>query len=272
MATGTAATERRARRLREAEQRALNRWRPAQRWYHPLIARAVIAASRFITHRLNELETAGRERFEALRQRGERGLLTISNHVSLFDDPILTSSFVSGPYRTVRWVGADALNFFGSPLKSWLFTAGKSVPIIRGAGVGQPGMTFLRDRLVSGDWVHMFPEGGRTRDPEARLAGDFKSGTGWLVAEARPLVLPFYHYGMHRVLPVGSVRPRRGNRIRLLFGEPVDCDDAWIAAVRARHGDPPEGPQLWDAIAAELRTALADLERRVHPEFAGTQR
>lgn len=252
----------------EREARALARWRPGQRWYHPAMARLVITTSRFITHRMNRLDIMGRERLDGVRERGGRGLLTISNHVSLFDDPILVSSLVSGPYRTVRWIGADALNFFGSRWKAWLFTAGKSVPIVRGAGLEQPGMDFLRDRLHAGDWVHMFPEGGRTRDAQARMAQEFRSGIGWLIDETRPLVLPFYHYGMQMVLPVGANRPRGGNDISVLFGDVVDCDEAWISeTVAGRAGKESTSPQRWDAIAAEMRERVGALERQLHPAF-----
>jgi monolysocardiolipin acyltransferase len=251
------------------EQRALARWQPRPRWYHPLLGRLVIAASRFIMTRLNHLEIAGRERFEALRERGSRGLLTYSNHVSLFDDPLLIANIVSGPYSRVRWVGADALNFFGSGPKAWLFTAGRSVPIMRGAGLDQPGMHFLADRLAGGEWVHLLPEGGRTRDPQARLAPEFKAGIGMLIARAQPLALPFYHYGMHEVLPVGAIRPRTGHHVRMVFGETIDCDDAWVARVVAAPGcAATDGPELWRAIAAETYDALSALQRAVHPAFA----
>ena len=270
MVTKSPPAERNSRRLKEAEERAVKRWRPGQRWYHPAIAKLVIATSRFITNRMNKLEVEGREHLDwALERAAGRGLLSISNHSSLFDDPILMANFVRGPYHDIRWVGADALNFFGSPFKAWLFTAGKSAPIVRGVGLDQPGMLFLRDRLAEGAWVHMFPEGGRTRDAGARMNPDFKPGTGWLIAEAKPLVLPFYHHGMQHVLPVGSIRPRRGHIVSLLFGEPIDCDEAWIEDVATRRGSAAEGPRLWEALSAEMHSAMAALEQRLHPALAG---
>jgi monolysocardiolipin acyltransferase len=259
-----------AERLRRAEEKAVARWHPGMRWYHPIIGRTVIAGSKFVTRVMNRLDVEGREHLEAVRERGGRGLLTISNHVSLFDDPLITSNFVHMPYRTVRWVGADAINFFGNRPRAWFYTAGKLAPIVRGSGIDQPGMHFLRERLQAGDWVHMFPEGGRTRDPEGRLMPEFKTGCGWLIEKAQPLVLPFYHYGMHRVLPVGSGFPRPGNRVRVLFGEPLDCDSEWIdAAARRRIGDTTGGAKLWEAITGELYDVLAGMERRIHPNAGG---
>lgn len=251
------------------EQRALARWRPGLRWYHPAMARVVIATSRFVMRRMNRLEIEGVERFESARARAAelgRGLLTYSNHVSLFDDPLLVSNFISGPYRSARWVGADAVNFFGSAPKAWLFTAGKSVPIVRGAGVDQPGMRYLADRLREGEWVHIFPEGGRSRDKKARLTGALKPGIGMMIAKTRPISLAFYHHGMHAVLPVGAVRPRAGNTVRVLFGAMRDWKESWTG--------PPdtdgEDPDLWQALAAEAWEELRRLEERVCPPSEGS--
>lgn len=116
------------------ERVAFARWQPGRKWYHPLMAVLVIRLSRFIMNTLNALAIEGIERFDSLREREIRGLLTFSNHVSLFDDPLIVSNFGVSSYDDVRWVVADALNFFDSPLKSWVFTAGKSVPIVRGSG------------------------------------------------------------------------------------------------------------------------------------------
>jgi len=74
-----------------------------------------------------------------------------------------------GDYDEVRWGAADALNFFGDALRGVLFSAGRCVPVVRGWGESQPGVVFLRDRLRDGDWVHLFPEGGRTREAGVRL-------------------------------------------------------------------------------------------------------
>jgi monolysocardiolipin acyltransferase len=253
--------------MSSGERAALARWKPGRRWYHPAMAWLVIRTSRFVMTRLNRLTIEGREHLASAREAG-RGLLTYSNHVSIFDDPLLVSCVVTGSYDSVRWVGADAINFFGSRPKSWLFTAGKSVPIVRGVGWDQPGMRFLAARLAAGGWVHLFPEGGRTRDPDGRMADEFKPGIGWLVAETRPLALPFYHYGMHRVLPVGSSRPRRGKPVTLRFGEPLDCGAGYLA--RLRGTDETNGPGLWRAIASDLHTRLTRLERAVR-DSSGSQ-
>jgi 1-acyl-sn-glycerol-3-phosphate acyltransferase len=245
------------------EQAAVARWKPGRRWYYPLLAAATINLSRFILHRLNSLTIEGEERFDALRERGGRGLLTYSNHVSLFDDPLLPSCFKIGGWETVRWVATDAINFFGSRPKAWLFTAGKGVPVVRGSGATQPGLGFLADRLREGAWVHIFPEGGRTRDPQGLMTPAFKPGIGRLMEEARPLALPFYHHGMREVLPIGALRPRRGKTVRLLFGEVFDSADD-LRELAAGDGAI-DHRALWEALAARAHGRLRRLEMRLHP-------
>ena len=246
------------------ESRAVARWNPARRWYHPWLAAIVAGVSRFIMRRMNTLTMEGRERFEALADRNGRGLLTFSNHVSLFDDPLLTANFTTSSYDNLRWVASDALNFFGSGWKAWIFTAGKCVPIVRGAGVDQDGFSFLRDHLAEGAWVHIFPEGGRTRDPHALMRTPFKLGIGRLIDEARPIALPFYHHGMQGVLPVGSNRPRTGQHVQLLFGEATSCDEAFLTSVDANLGAQNERAR-WEALAQWAYGELRALELRVHP-------
>ncbi len=182
----------------------------------------IVGLCRFLIEGLNRLETVNREAFDAARQTG-RPLLTFSNHVSLFDDPWLVGTFSPLRWADNRWCATDALNFFSNPVSARFFSFGRGVPIVRGAGLDQPGMRFLADRLrTPGEWVHIFPEGGRSRTP-GELRTPLKTGIGHLVAQTHPLLLPFHHTGMEGVLPIGARVPRGGNRIRLVFGEPVDA-------------------------------------------------
>jgi monolysocardiolipin acyltransferase len=255
--------------LSAREEKALARWRPAKnRLVNRMLAWFVINLSKLIMTRMNSLEIEGLDRFISARGRSGRGLLTYSNHVSLFDDPLLTSNLPLGGYDDIRWVAADALNFFGSRVKAFIFSGGKAVPIVRGAGFNQPGFDFLRDRLIDGDWVHVFPEGGRTRKGEGRLGEQFKAGLGRLIVETKPLALPFYHHGMHEILPIGAKTPRRGQHVRLVFGEPIDFNDDLIAEIAGPDESAQRGPQLWEAVTKHAYDVLNDLERSVRPDGA----
>ncbi|MCH8345338.1 MAG: 1-acyl-sn-glycerol-3-phosphate acyltransferase [Chloroflexi bacterium] len=252
--------------ISKREQKAVARWKPGQKWYHPFMAAVVIRLCKFYMTTMNSLNIEGLEKFESLQHRQGRGLLTFSNHVSLFDDPLLPSNFSLPRYEEIRWAATDAINFFGSPLKSWFFTSGKGVPIVRGAGLDQSGFHFLLDRLREGQWVHIFPEGGRTRHPLALMTHPFKSGIGRLIAETQPIALPFYHHGMRDILPVGSMVPRRGKAVRLVFGDPIDCDERYLQGItRQAEGAELSGLALWEALAARTYDALRHLELAVHP-------
>lgn len=268
--TALSMTEQGDARFDAREAKAVARWRPARRWYHPALAAIVIFGSKAIMGRLNTLTIEGRERLDALSERDGRGLLTFSNHVSMFDDPLLTANFTSARYDHIRWVASDAINFFGSSWKARVFTAGKCVPVVRGAGMGQDGLYFLRDRLAEGAWVHIFPEGGRTRDAHALMRTPFKSGIGRLIDEAHPVALPFYHYGMQDVLPVGSVRPRAGNQVTLRFGEATVCDEAFVNDL-TRGVDACDERSRWETIANWAYAQLRPLELGLNPHAGATR-
>jgi monolysocardiolipin acyltransferase len=239
---------------------AIRHWIPEERWYKPVVCRIVVGMSRFIMTSMNRLEFIHRDRWEAAFAHEGRGVLTFSNHVSLFDDPLLISNLGATRYDEVRWIPADHRNFFSSAMKGALFSCGKCVPIIRGAGLEQPGFDFLLERLRAGDWVHIFPEGGRTREADARLRTPFKIGIGRLLAEAHPIAIPFYHRGMHDVLPIGASRPRAGNEVAVHFGEPTGIDEGWMHSLAPAESSPTE---QWQAATDWAQGRLEDLESAV---------
>ena len=151
-------------------------------------------------------------------------------------------------------------NFFGTKLKGLVYSAGKCVPIIRGAGLDQPGFEFLIERLRANEWVHIFPEGGRTREAKGRLRVPFKTGIGRLMADARPIMIPFYHYGMHEVLPIGKALPRSGQNVVVHFGHPTDLTPDWWA----KHVDEQSTPaEQWKTLTQWSQSELESLQTRV---------
>lgn len=90
--------------------------------------------------------------------------------------------------------------------------AAKVLPVQRGAGMHQPGLAAAESRLAAGDWVHIFPEGTRTKDGKM---GPVRKGVGRLVAACgvAPVIVPFVHSGMEKVLPRGSMLPKMGKEV-----------------------------------------------------------
>lgn len=203
---------------------ALENWDPNPHWYTPLILYSVIYISKFIMQILNRVEIHNQEAFQKLANRNGRGLLTYSNHNCLFDDPFLLS--LTAPVSIVRQrhIAADAQNFFSTKISGIIFSQGQCIPIVRGAGMNQPGFDYLKKVLREGGWVHIFPEGTRNRNPENGIQSGFTQGIAHLILDSKPIVLPFYHQYMEKVLPVGGRFPRIGKKVRLVFGESLDLE------------------------------------------------
>jgi len=242
---------------REAE--AVARFDPSPGPLRHAASAGVALASRLLMQGLNRVNVHHRRGFEAAReaQGSGRGLLTFSNHVGLFDDPWLLACFAGPSWHGLRWVTADALNFFDRPWKAALFSMGKAVPLVRGGGLDQFGMHFLTERLQAGEWVHIFPEGGRTRRPGGRLRRPLKPGIAHLVRAARPLLLPFHHKGMHDVLPIGARLPRLGRTVTLRFGDHLASDEGLA-------DQEPRSVMSWveaQLLALERQTMASDVSR-----------
>lgn len=188
------------------------------------------------------------------RDRG-RGLLTVSNHCSVLDDPFLLGAIVPMPLaldaRRQRWsVCSQEVCFSRGWFLSAFFGAGKTLPIKRGGGIDQAALGVLADQLARGDWVHIFPEGhvyqgvelgvgigshDNARDADAcRRFGRLKRGAAKLIAHApAPLVVvPFVHTGMDRLMPYNSQTGRcesklwrRNQRVHVKFGMPLEFQD-----------------------------------------------
>lgn len=240
------------------------------------------------TNAVTRFEVEGREHLEAAlarRDREGRGLITISNHQSLFDDPLVLCELLGLRFFTVeskRWwstpcqhnfcpsgtspkdrfvryfsdvsnmifferpskngegirifeelaptmarrIPAEALARFeaaagaeGLDLEAWLgrfVTAGDGDRL---APLNQIGMIEACARLVTGDWVHFFPEGTRSRTLALK---EPKRGVGKVIYHAAEAeVLPICFYGMHDVLPVSAAVPRPLQRVVVTVGAPI---------------------------------------------------
>ncbi|GJN26115.1 hypothetical protein PR202_gb14018 [Eleusine coracana subsp. coracana] len=141
-------------------------------------------------------------------------LLTISNHMSTVDDPLM-------------W-GFKGFQLLMQSLE------GKCIPITRGAGIYQDYMNEALEVLSNGGWLHSFPEGKIAQDhqPIRRI----KWGTASLIVRApvTPIVLPIVHSGFDKVMPEKSFFGRRppvplcNKEIDIIVGEPIEFDLAGL--------------------------------------------
>ncbi|KAJ1273362.1 hypothetical protein BS78_06G274300 [Paspalum vaginatum] len=159
-------------------------------------------------------------------------LLTVSNHMSTVDDPLMWGfkGFATSDAKLGRWVLTAEDICFKNVFMSYMFRLGKCIPITRGGGIYQEHMNEALDVLSRGGWLHSFPEGKIAQDdqPIRRL----KWGTASLIVRApiTPIVLPIVHSGFEKVMPEKSFFGRRppvplcGKKIDIIVGEPIEFD------------------------------------------------
>jgi 1-acyl-sn-glycerol-3-phosphate acyltransferase len=109
------------------------------------------------------------------------------------------------------------------------------MPIKGGHGVDQPALECYVDRLDTGKWLNIFPEGGTFQCDEFNCGRPYlRWGLGKVIATAKvtPTVVPAYHWGMPNVLPMKPDRstnaqffPNTGQQVKVRFGDPVPVQD-----------------------------------------------
>ncbi|KAF9622058.1 hypothetical protein IFM89_029342 [Coptis chinensis] len=216
-------------------------------------------------HGLNHVQIYGAEKLqEALLHRQEgKPLLTVSNHVASVDDPFVIASLLPPSVmldaHNLRWTLCATDRCFKNPATSAFFQSVKVLPVSRGDGIYQKGMDMALSKLNNGAWVHIFPEGSRSRDG-GRTMGSIKRGVGRLVMDADnvPLVVPFVHTGMQDIMPIGSKFPKIGKTVTVLIGDPIHLDDLVSADDRfISRGE------LYDAISLRIGHRLQELKVQV---------
>jgi len=159
--------------------------------------------------------------------------LQVSNHVAAMDDPFVIASLLPPSVmleaQKLRWTLCATDRCFTNPILSTFFRSVKVLPVSRGDGIYQKGMDMALSKLNSGGWVHIFPEGSRSRDGGKTIA-PAKRGVGRLVmdADSLPVVIPFVHTGMQDIMPVGKRIPRAGKQVIVVVGDPINFDDLMI--------------------------------------------
>ncbi|XP_020586740.1 tafazzin-like, partial [Phalaenopsis equestris] len=183
-------------------------------------------------HGLNHIQIYGVEKLHsALLDRPQgKPLVTVSNHVASMDDPLVIASLLPPSAmldaRNVRWTLCATDRCFKNAVLSTFFSCVKVLPVSRGDGIYQKGMDMALSKLNNGGWVHIFPEGSRSRD-SGKTIGPAKRGIGRLVMDADkiPIVIPFVHLGMQEIMPIGSNFPKVGKKVTVVVGDPIPLED-----------------------------------------------
>ncbi len=172
----------------------------------------------------------------------------VCNHVS-FVDPAIISGRVRRPARFVMYY--KIYQTFGM---KYLFKAAKTIPI---AGKSQdPEMmeaafAAVRQALIDGDLVCIFPEGGLTQDGQV---GEFKKGIERIIAETPVPVVPMALNNLW-----GSLFSRYNKK--LIKRRPRK----FMAKVELTVGDPVPPEQVTAEYLQQLVTALKDQAEIANP-------
>ena len=179
----------------------------------------------------------------------DTAVITVANHHSCMDEPLIWGGLLDlrqlWNSRLMRWALSAHDICFSRPSHAKFFSFGKSIPVVRGDGLQQQGVRFCSERIEDGNWIHIYPE-GKVNDTKQRMR--LKWGVGHLTAVASkiPVVIPIYHLGMDRVLPMRKPYiPRPFQRVTFVVGEPIPVE--------------PLLKKLGNASAEEKRKAVTDL-------------
>jgi monolysocardiolipin acyltransferase len=171
---------------------------------------------------LNKTRIIGRENLARLRP----PYIVTLNHLSLLDDlflgPVIFFPNMLKGYRYLPYHAPEERNFYKKPIIAQFMRYAKAIPLLRGRGIYQEGVNRLINAVSEGGILQIYPEGTRTRTGEI---GDGKEGVGRIVYESGAPVVPVYHQGMEKVLPIGRGIPRIGNEIRIVIGKPIMFHD-----------------------------------------------
>ena len=289
----------------------------------------VLGAPFVLANLASQYEIVGRSRLQAALAQQARdgcGLVTVSNHLSLFDDPLVLAELLSlrdftmetkcwwstpcesnfnprgsGPSAWfVRYFSdVSRMVFFARPSKggermvvqepysAQLFRRGGAALMDRvnqaadragtdaegwlsqfvssgtssGArALNQPGMIEACARVALGDWLHLFPEGGRSRSLHLRQP---RRGIGKILFHnPDALVVPLCFYGTQDIMPIGAILPRPGRRVVVTIGEPLRGRDCL-----SEEGLPPEATFL--SVAERLWERVRDLRPETLARYLG---
>jgi 1-acyl-sn-glycerol-3-phosphate acyltransferase len=164
-------------------------------------------------------------------------IVIVANHASHADTMVVAGAL---PRRIRRRlvVAAAGDYFFANDVTAALSTVFVGALPVDRSKVNRRTLEICHQLLGEGRPLLVYPEGGRTSDGEMH---DFKAGAAWIARRAGVPVLPVHLRGTDRILPKGSVVPRRA-AVTVTFGEPLrlaDGEDAKAfnrrieAAVRA---------------------------------------
>lgn len=135
------------------------------------------------------------------------GAIIASNHVSLFDPPVVGTAFT----RPIHFMAKEEL--FAVPILGWFFTKLNAFPVRR-ATADRAAIRHAINLLENGELLGLFPEG--TRSLTDKL-GKPEPGLAMIALKAGVPVIPTAVIGTNKVGKDGHLLPR----FTVKFGRPI---------------------------------------------------
>lgn len=159
---------------------------------------------RFLFHLLTKVELQGLEHIPE-----EGGYLVVSNHVSIFEPPLL------GAFWPRRLEIVGAVDVLDRPIQGQIMRWYGTLEVHRGEADRRL-LSAVLERLRAGLPVLIFPEGGRSHDPGLRSGW---SGTAWIAARGKVPVVPVGIAGTEAV--VDDLKRLKRTPLRVRVGPPL---------------------------------------------------
>ena len=218
---------------------------------HAIVTNFCVTIGYFYFNVLNKTIVVGKENVP----RGPNTLL-MSNHQSMIDSFLIGLSvyYPESLFRPslIPWNPAAEENLYRNAFTGWLSDNWKCIPIKRGRK--DVSAIFKIGKALKTGPLLLFPEGTRSRDGEIKPG---RGGTGFMILETQPVVIPVCIDGMHKVLPIGSSFPRCFKRIFVFYGEPIDFSE-----FRDKEKNRDTARLAIDKVMAKIRELKSDIEAR----------
>ena len=171
--------------------------------------------------------------------------LIASNHASALDPPLVGCQIA----RQMRFFSRKSL--WDNRLIAWFLDKVETIPVERDSGdVGA--IKRVLQALKENRVVVLFPEGTRSLDGHLHKP---KAGIGLMACKTGVPVIPCRVYGSFEAFGKGSVIPRFGTPVTIVFGRPLLAGD---------YDDPAAGKARYETAAQRIMDRIASLPRPVY--------
>ncbi len=191
------------------------------------------AVSGIILHFLRKLGIISVKHWDRF-PRWQKKMILVSNHPSLLEALFLPALFfpeyIFYPHKLGPWSTPDKKNYWDKWYYFWVRP--RAIPIERGNnGAELRALIIMKNTLLAGERIILFPEGGRTSTGEKRgetllcsqkgnKIRQLKTSIGWLSLKTGAMVVPVWLEGTDKVLPNGRLPfPRFWRKITIKIGE-----------------------------------------------------